>query len=387
MRVTLCAEPSIWPQLTSGFDGFSARYREWMAELSRRATVSLVVLGDLSDQAMAALREALGADVPVFATPGPFAGQTTLRRAFRALRVFAAAQSSPTPRAYRNAVRETEPDVLILFGLGRQSLRLSGVMDLAPVVIVAEEDTSVLPGFERAQSRLGKALFAIEDRVFHKRVRRPRTVIVISDHEIEWATTYFQPGQVVVAPHMIDVDYWSSTSPCMERSGLLAVGHFGIPRNSQGLVAVARALAAHPGWSDRISVISATPPPMDALPDFVDYVGPVPDPREMYRTARLCLVPAFDVSGVKTTILQGWAAGCPVAATGPAARTVGGLHEFDLVLGESAEDLADQIVRALGDDDRLASLAANGRSSLARYSATRSRQAFVEALTGTVDGR
>ena len=59
------------------------------------------------------------------------------------------------------------------------------------------------------------------------------------------------------------------------------------------------------------------------FPEVITLLGPVDDARPYYRHAGAALIPSFTNPGVKITILQAWAAGCPVVTTRPAADALG----------------------------------------------------------------
>ena len=112
------------------------------------------------------------------------------------------------------------------------------------------------------------------------------------------------------------------------------------------------------------------------------FLGEVDDPRAHYWASLATLVPAFDVTGAKTTILQGWATGCPVITSSASAASVGGRDGVDLVTGDDADTVAAAVVRVLGNADLRASLAANG---LERYRRQHTTKVVAAAIQATID--
>lgn len=94
----------------------------------------------------------------------------------------------------------------------------------------------------------------------------------------------------------------------------------------------------------------------------------VPDVRPYVTAARVCIVPLRVGSGSRLKVLEAWAAGRPVVGT-----TVGlaGLAVDDggnALVGDRPDELADAVVRALGDSSLAQSLADAGRAcAIERY--------------------
>ncbi|MEI9907785.1 MAG: glycosyltransferase family 4 protein [Actinomycetota bacterium] len=93
--------------------------------------------------------------------------------------------------------------------------------------------------------------------------------------------------------------------------------------------------------------------PMIKASDFPNLriLGYVEDPRPLYRSAKLSLVPAFHVSGTKNQILQSWAVGTPVVSTKQSALSVQAEDKVNVLVGNDPLDLAAVTMMALGDDE------------------------------------
>jgi glycosyltransferase involved in cell wall biosynthesis len=118
----------------------------------------------------------------------------------------------------------------------------------------------------------------------------------------------------------------------------------------------------------------------------VTVVGTVPDIRPHLRAASVVVVPLRYGSGVRTKILEAFAAGRPVVSTSVGAeglRVVPGRH---LLLAEEADAFAEACAALVRDGDRAAALVAAGREFVAEQDrAARSRfQAAFEAAFGAV---
>jgi glycosyltransferase involved in cell wall biosynthesis len=93
-------------------------------------------------------------------------------------------------------------------------------------------------------------------------------------------------------------------------------------------------------------------------------VGGVDDVRPYYRAAVEALIPAFVVTGAKTTILQAWATECPVATTSQAAIATGATPGVDVLSGDDPAAVADAIVRLATDQELRNRLRRAGRARL-----------------------
>jgi glycosyltransferase involved in cell wall biosynthesis len=116
-----------------------------------------------------------------------------------------------------------------------------------------------------------------------------------------------------------------------------------------------------------LTVVGSSPPPeIEGLASArVDVRGWVADLQPMLQEARVMAVPVRYGAGVKGKITQGLAAGLPVVTTGIGAEGLGGRDGEHLLIGESAEALAERLVRVLEDDEVWDSLSSRGRELMA----------------------
>jgi polysaccharide biosynthesis protein PslH len=96
--------------------------------------------------------------------------------------------------------------------------------------------------------------------------------------------------------------------------------------------------------------------------DGVRVVGEVQDMGAWLAGSRACAVPMLTGSGVKNKLLEGMASGLPCVVT---PRTLGGLGVQpgrELLVGETAAEIAGQLVCVLRDDVLAAALGAAARA-------------------------
>jgi glycosyltransferase involved in cell wall biosynthesis len=241
-----------------------------------------------------------------------------------------------------------------------------------PTVLFAEEDVAEGPdGWGRACG----PLVSLEAAALRRAVAPVGCVAVIGPGEVRWAEqAYGRP--TVVVPHSIDAARWSQGGPPhpTERPEVLVMGNFAAARNAEGLRLIADEVGRRPPGPRRpvLRVVSAAPPhPLlaelersgAAVGALIEWIGPVPDPLPLYKSAPVTLVPAREVRGVKTTILQGWATGCPVVATSASAASVGGRDGVDLLCHDDPAAVVDRIETLLSDVGLQERLRRNGRKA------------------------
>jgi glycosyltransferase involved in cell wall biosynthesis len=103
-----------------------------------------------------------------------------------------------------------------------------------------------------------------------------------------------------------------------------------------------------------------------ARPGRVLVTGTVADVRPWLTAGDVLAVPLRLGSGTRVKILQAMAMGVPVAATPRAAEGIRAVPGRDLVLAESEEELAGEIVALLTNEARRAALARSGRRVVER---------------------
>ena len=292
-------------------------------------------------------------------------------RALRASRRIVGVDPAPTwHQALRRQLEAWGADVVIAVGHPLDVELHAATSPVIPTVSFVEEDHRPLP--EHRRSAAGDALRSYEELARRRSAAPPQVSVVISSHELAWGRARHPRAEVVVVPHRIDTDTWAETTEPAPGAGpldVLVVGAIETERNAEGLHAIACELSGRSDRPDqlRLCVVSQQRPhPMlDQLdPHLFCYLGAIEDVRPWYRAAAMALVPAFTVTGAKTTILQAWATGCPVVATTPAAEATGATHGVDVLAGATPREVASAVVRLAGDPELAGRLAAAGRAHL-----------------------
>ncbi len=350
-RVALVSDRPISPDLH--YTGFAPRYVDLLATLGRDHELLVVYLEPEGWEFESHLRWATDvAEIARIPVPA-WSAQRRDRVARAARQVVGRVPADAWENDLARRLDDWRPDVVITL-LDDPFTSMRAVNRSFPTVSFIEEDQSTLP--EQQRGLKGRALRVAEAAGRRRSSAPPAVSVVISEREEAWARRRSPRSEVVVVPHRLDLDHWEEPVAPAEDLGdddVLVIGNMESRRNAEGLASVVSALG-RPGIDAalRISVISFFEPHplIRELPDeLVRIVGRVDDPRPYYRAAGMTLVPAFIVPGVKTTILQGWATGCPVVTTGPAARSIGATPGVDVVSGETPPEVADALIRVAGD--------------------------------------
>lgn len=372
MRVAVVSPDPLAPSNTSA--KFLAM-RNWsVLQAAAADNETLVVFADEYGVALEESQLPSGVDARQVRLASSFEGRVS--RSSSAVREIASRGRviSRWQRDILGALDAWRPDVVIAlrwFGLdSRLPFRALGKRHRLLAFI--DEDFTVHP--ERHKRTVGgRALDLAELRVWHRAVQQAAAVAVVSERELAWARATFPRQHVGVVPLRIDENYWLTRST-VDRSAsrdVLVLGQLGSERNALGLVAAAEAIAMDRS-TDRLRLVTASataPHPMLAtLPGLgVKNLGFVADPRPLYQSALAALVPSVIVSGAKTTILQGWAARCPVVTTSAAADSVGAQNGVDVLVGDTGRDLVTQLRRLVADRSLGPALERAGSDRLSRH--------------------
>lgn len=359
-------------------NGFTGRYRSLVRSLSRSGHETLALcFGPVPDDAHGRLAVPLTVTVQVLGpgvNPNGTMSPSRGRRASDAVGLLLGRVADHSVQAFRSFLAGIDVDVVIAAAHPEWHRVLVATAD-HPAILLVEEDVQKDPAVSR--SRLSQALRRIEESAASHYAGSPAAVAIISDEERPWAEKSFPGAQVVVVPHLLDEDTWTPppAPPRPHNRKVLVVGRMGQVRNSEGLANVLHELRALNADVD-VVVASADPlhPATRLDAGLVRSFGPVDDLRSLYRQCALTLVPAFRVSGAKTTILQGWSQYCPVIATSASGRSVGAVHGVDSLLGDSPREVAELVMEALQDHELRERLAVGG---FRRY-----RSEYTSAETG-----
>ena len=369
-------------------DGFSNRYQLIVDELARAGHELLVIPG-LNPSGPLHLEDEMIQDegaTYLHISRGSYRWpQGRLRNRLKSIaRVYwMTAGRTAWEKAASRALRDWSPDVVLALSPWYPILA-----DLTPrrvpVALFAEEDLS--------PHRRGAPLQARPRwKEWLRTVLRPvpDVVVTISPTEKAWAADQYRRSAILTVPHALDLSYWSpvDVDAGPQPPDIMCAGNFSSERNFKGLDQIVRSLPPTAGRPLTVGVASFRPPPDDLLRShgaFIHYLGAVNDLRPLYRGAKLSLVPAFTVTGVKTQILQAWAMGCPVVTTEAGAASVTGKNGVDLVAGRSPGEVAALVASVASNPDLAKTLSINGLSRVRRDFSEETVMAAMDQVLDTL---
>jgi glycosyltransferase involved in cell wall biosynthesis len=212
-----------------------------------------------------------------------------------------------------------------------------------------------------------------------KAVRRATTTVALSERDAERLRELAGPeARVVVVPPPFPAELPPADHPLPGDPPLVLLGSGGWLPNRDGtrwfLAEVWPEVRAKvPGAVLHLYAAESERP--KKLPPGVQLHSPPADSREAFAENAVLVVPLRIASGVRMKILEAWARGVPVVATPEAVAGLGAEDGVEVLLAESARELAAALQ---GPDALRAGLVASGRQALAsRFDPARAARALV----------
>jgi glycosyltransferase involved in cell wall biosynthesis len=117
-----------------------------------------------------------------------------------------------------------------------------------------------------------------------------------------------------------------------------------------------------------LRLVGRQPPPSlaDRVSPWLRVEGEVPDLSSVFATARVSVMPIRGGGGTRLKVLGALAAGVPVVSTPFGVSGLGLAPDMHVLLGDSADDLAAQAARVIGDDALARRLSEAGRREVER---------------------
>lgn len=287
----------------------------------------------------------------------------------------AAASASPGFwKAARSWIADGDYDIAHLFG-GVQVYEFRHAVEPLPALITPYESYSL---YLKSESRWG--IVGWGQRVFARAYERfmftpyARTTVV-SERDAEMLKSLQPKLNVEVIPNGVDLAFFNPQAVKPIASGdtshsFVFVGNYEYPPNEDAALRLARDIfprvrAAYPTAKLLLVGNAPTEKMRKAAGDGVFITGRVDDVRAYLRDAVAFVCPLAYGAGIKNKILEALAMGCPVIAT---QLSIDGIHvrEGESVLTAPLDQIADTVIRLLGDPDLRARLSAEGRALIER---------------------
>jgi glycosyltransferase involved in cell wall biosynthesis len=356
-------------------NGFSARLHDMLVALLRVADVDLFLPATGEVDAPEAARS--WRDVAGLTTHYVLDSGTRSPIVHRTLRVghhvFGRLPRWSTPRRAPELARHLEAgraDILCLHLPVTAHLAELAPPDV-PVVAVLEEglERGVLAPRERTwiHSVGARREMRRVHRLYRRTSDRAAAVVVISAEERDLlGAAGVDPQRIVIVPRGIDVSYFSPAASATEPEFDVAVfGDFRFERN----LAPARetagwAHAQHPElrWAFVGDIEAADAHALRTT--GATATGRVDDLRRYYAATQVVLVPAVEVTGVKTTLVQSWAMGKATVSTPESAVGLPAVDGTNVLIGRTAAELVQRCVQLVASAELRSEIAEAGRRTV-----------------------
>jgi glycosyltransferase involved in cell wall biosynthesis len=180
--------------------------------------------------------------------------------------------------------------------------------------------------------------------------------------------------KICVLPNGVDLNYFSPTNEQRQKDQIIFSGKMSYHANSSAAIYLVEDVMPHV-WAKRPEaklVLAGKSPPRhmremaERNPNII-VTGGVPDMRPYLRQATVAVAPITYGAGIQNKVLEAMACATPVVATPLAVSSLTAVPDRDVLVGETAETLAQNLRLMLENSARRDEIGANGRKYVENY--------------------
>ncbi|MBR1644620.1 MAG: glycosyltransferase [Bacteroidales bacterium] len=188
--------------------------------------------------------------------------------------------------------------------------------------------------------------------------------------------------EIHIVPNGVDLDYFSPRPEADKRFDIVFCGNMQYEPNVQAALYLAQEVMPLV-WRDmpqaKLLLGGATPTRAvrNLASERIEVSGTVPDIRDCYASATVFAAPMRTGSGLQNKLLEAMSMGIPCVTSSIANDALGAQPEVEILVGDTARDVADHIVDLLKSEQQRLTLAANAQTFVREHF---SWQAYGERL-------
>jgi polysaccharide biosynthesis protein PslH len=296
-----------------------------------------------------------------------------------------------TKRRIRKAIMHFKPDVVYC-----QLIRMAAyVKDIKDVPLVIDYQDAFSKGTFQRMEKSPAYYKSIFEREFNL-VKKFETDsydwfdshIIISEQDRK-ALNIPEEKEIHIIPNGIDIDYFKPTGD-VKAFDVSFIGNMNYPPNVDAALFLVNEIMPIV-WKDlpdvKVQIAGANPTKkVRSLSSLkVTVTGWVNDIRNSYSRSRIFIAPMRTGTGLQNKLLEAMAMTIPCIATSLSFMPLSATANHDILVGDTADELANQIIRLLKDRDFAELIARNGYYFvLSKYSMEHSRIQLEAVLNNAV---
>lgn len=204
--------------------------------------------------------------------------------------------------------------------------------------------------------------------------KRCDSLIVMSEYDKELISRYVSASKIEVVANGVDAEWFEQKEVALPKiPTVLSVGTFKWLPNVEAvhfLLQQVWPLVKQKVPNVKLWVVGNAPTKevlaFEEQDLDVKVTGGIPDIRDAFKGAHVLVAPVFSGKGTRYKILEAMASGTPIVATSIAVEGLGVAHEQEILIANTAQEMADQVARLLADPQLRQRLAAAGKKYVAK---------------------